>query len=446
MGTEAREEDVQVALKFVTDLPPEFRVPETPVAVPGVVKRYGLSQIINHLLGLEIARPFDFLIDGELLRKSIQEHLADHSLSMESVIEVQYLPIVAPPKTKNQALHDDWVSALDGSWAGGVLSGSHDGIVRGWNGSLDSLWSLAAHSGPVTSVVSVPTNQGSFMLTSSRDGTIKLWEIAEGAGGPATLVATCKGDNGGVESVAVAPSGKRWISGGREGVPKMWASGKKVVEQPSDDQPGKKNAASDRRKDGGSATRKRKSGALDNGVDEEVVIEEPLARFTGHTQTVSSVAWPSEDTIVTAGWDHSVRRWDAETGANMDTFSGSKVVCDASPAPGGAGLIAFGGADPVLRTWDPRSRSGEAIAVRRHASHAGWIVSVKWSPYSQHHVVTGSYDHSLKLWDVRGAVPLGTVSSHSDKVLAVDWEGEGGMVSGGADCMVMAHACGGHLV
>ena len=98
--------DHQVLVSFTTKLPQELKVPETAMAVPAKLKRLGLSQIINHLLGkggfllaavpvncsgtctspdpcplTDPPQPFDFLIDGELLRTSLQRHLLDHSIS-----------------------------------------------------------------------------------------------------------------------------------------------------------------------------------------------------------------------------------------------------------------------------------------------------------------------------------------------------------------------------
>ena len=58
-----------------------------------------------------------------------------------------------------------------------------------------------------------------------------------------------------------------------------------------------------------------------------------------------------------------VRRWDVDAGANTDTLNASKAVyCVAAPPEGaGVGLVAFGGAERVLRLWDPRTAPGEAL-------------------------------------------------------------------------------------
>lgn len=51
---------------------------------------------------------------------------------------------------------------------------------------------------------------------------------------------------------------------------------------------------------------------------------EAVNTLVGHTQCVSSVVWPEHETIYSASWDHSVRRWDAETGKDiMDIVRGN---------------------------------------------------------------------------------------------------------------------------
>ncbi|XP_044961773.1 uncharacterized protein LOC123412876 [Hordeum vulgare subsp. vulgare] len=48
----------------------------------------------------------------------------------------------------------------------------------------------------------------------------------------------------------------------------------------------------------------------------------------GHTQCVSSVAWPEQRTIYSVSWDQSVRQWDAQTGRetwNMDVLQSQRT-------------------------------------------------------------------------------------------------------------------------
>ena len=73
-----------------------------------------------------------------------------------------------------------------------------------------------------------------------------------------------------------------------------------------------------------------------------------------------------------------------------------------------------------------------------YASHTDWISAVTWHLTSEHHVATASYDKTLKLWDLRTAVPLHTLQGHTDKVLCVSWAGDT-LVSGGADCTVRSY-------
>jgi hypothetical protein len=47
-----------------------------------------------------------------------------------------------------------------------------------------------------------------------------------------------------------------------------------------------------------------------------------------------------------------VRLWDAELAACRDTLHHNKAVYAVAAAPGGAGLVAFGGAEKALRVGD----------------------------------------------------------------------------------------------
>lgn len=37
-------------------------------------------------------------------------------------------------------------------------------------------------------------------------------------------------------------------------------------------------------------------------------------------------------------------------------------------------------------------------------------------PETEHHVISGSYDNTVKLWDLRTSIPLATLVGHTEKV------------------------------
>lgn len=138
---------------------------------------------------------------------------------------------------------------------------------------------------------------------------------------------------------------------------------------------------------------------------------------------------------MSGSWDHSLRTWDAGTQTNTETLNHNKAVyCLAVPPSQGAGVVAFGGAERAVRVWDPRSPAGEGLALKALASHTDWVAALAWHPSSPHHLLSASYDHTLKLWDLRAPIPLHTLGGHSDKALCCAWLAAGLAASGGADC------------
>lgn len=87
------------------------------------------------------------------------------------------------------------------------------------------------------------------------------------------------------------------------------------------------------------------------------------------------------------------------------------------------------------------------------AGHTGWVSSVSWSPSSAYTLVSGSYDGTLKIWDVRSTSPLYTIAAAtmpaavgSDKsvpakVLCTKWcAGQDMLVGGGEDGKLSIHS------
>ncbi|GAX79465.1 hypothetical protein CEUSTIGMA_g6906.t1 [Chlamydomonas eustigma] len=433
-------ENLQVLVKFVTKLSKELRVPETPVAVPVSLKRLGLSQIVNSLLNLEPSRPFDFLINDELLRKSLQQHLLDNELSTEATLIIEYIPAVVPPQPKQSTPHDDWVSCVGAVGLSHIVSGSYDGNIRLFNCDLKCESAVPAHADGVNALVSLPSSQGGQLLMSAgKDHRVALWRVTS-----ATEVESCSvdllaqfvGHSDAAEGVAVSPSGTKAVSCGWDGALLVWRTGASVVEEAREASTASTHIPV--------SAKKRKVG---KSADEATAVapmppieEVPISRLEGHLHCVSSVTWPLETSIYSGGWDHSVRRWDVGTGINTDTYNGSKVVSTVASCSSSPDVVAFGGSDKALRVWDSRSKKGEGLAVQGYASHTNWISCVSWSPHSSFHLATASHDQTVKMWDIRSAVPLFTLTAHTDKALCVQWVlSEGTLVSGGADCTMQMY-------
>ena len=61
----------------------------------------------------------------------------------------------------------------------------------------------------------------------------------------------------------------------------------------------------------------------------KVMTRTPLVTLAGHTQPAVTVRWPTEDELLTGGWDHCIRLWDMATGVNKSTLVGrqDKIWC-----------------------------------------------------------------------------------------------------------------------
>ena len=103
-------------------------IPSIPYLVPTTWRRTQLSTLVNRLLQQDSSAageasgatgaksiPFDFIIDGELLRTSIDQYLASKGLTEESTIEIEYIRSTLPPTYTAAFEHDDWVSGVDAS-------------------------------------------------------------------------------------------------------------------------------------------------------------------------------------------------------------------------------------------------------------------------------------------------------------------------------------------
>ncbi|GJP33275.1 hypothetical protein CLOM_g17823 [Closterium sp. NIES-68] len=470
-------DDRQVQVRFTTRLPAHLTVPSTPFAVPVRLTRYGLSEVINTLLGRDAPQPFDFIVDGRLLRSSLRKCLLTSALSTERVIPIEYTLA-------------DWVSAVSAALPSAIVSGSYDSHVRlfsvppasaaattagpsastdataaagaggadggAGSGSASCIQVAAAHSDAVTHIAALPA--ANAFVSSSKDRTLRLWQLSgdssEPSTGPSSLraavVAVMRGHAAAVQCAAVHARTNKLASGGWDSAIKLWslpklgakagARGGEEGRAGGDGEGGTGEEAEGEEGAGEGAegrgqARKRVRTAA-GSVEAEGVELSPDLSLEGHSQCVAALAWPSSNSpLFSVSWDHSLRSWDVEAAASVSVRTSAHPLLAVAAGGGGmASLAAVGGAHPTILLWDMRSATSVLSPSVQLLGHTDWISSLSWSPSNPLHLLSSSYDGSLKIWDLRSSVPLHTVKAHSDKVLCADWwKGGDAVVSGGAD-------------
>lgn len=395
-------EEVQISCKFVTRLPEQYRIAPTPIAVPGKLTRYGLSEVINHLLNLDPPKPFDFLVQGELVRTSLEKLVVRKAISVESALEVEYIPAVAPPSEEATGKHEDWVSAVDGSWGAAVATGCYDGTARLWTPGGALMIKLSppdlidgASPAPVTTVCLLPpmsqgdgsrgsgTATGCVVVAGGHDGVVRSWGVeVDAKRGVASEIANQSslfvGHEGAVKCVAAAPGGERVASCGHDHTVRVWhrdagfafdktagvTAGRKT----------KKSQAGKRRKGDDGDDAEPPARFLVPGIDEPPPPPEHLAPlgkelvFTGHTDSVSAVAWESSNVVWSGGFDHVLKSWDVETRQNTQSYDVPKAIMGMACVAGGGRVAWCGGGDKAVHMWDPRvgATTGATTSLMSH--------------------------------------------------------------------------------
>lgn len=295
---------------------PEYAVPETPILVPTKVKRFGLSEIINTLLGLENI-PFDFLIQNQILKSSIENYLEKSSISRERTLEIEYIQSILPPKLQKSIKFDDWISCID-SQKDLYLTGSYDKIARVLDSNGSLLYSLNGHSKPIKSVLF----HQKFCVTGGQDSRIIVHNYRD-----SKVMFECQG-NGSIESL-VDLKDNRFAAGDSSGKIQIFSS-----EIPEQEKPAKRL--------------KLESPSLQKSIQE----------LSLHSGIVSGLEYHNNQ-LFSCGFDHSLRLWDLESASNISTinaqvpFSSLKLSKDS--------LILSGHSDNLIRLWDSRSNSNFLI-------------------------------------------------------------------------------------
>lgn len=445
------EDKAQVKVKFFTREQEEsLHVEDVPVYAPISLKRYGLSEIVNHLLGSEQPIPFDFLIEGELLRTSLQDYLVKKGLSSETYLNIEYTRAVLPPSYLASYNNDDWISSIDVGDRS-IISGSYDGVVRTWNLSGKVEKQYSGHSGAVRAVKFISNTR---LVSCGNDRTLRMWKTRNddlasynniNGGGDedededenveeGKTLAILEGHKAPVVSVDVS-NNSRILSASYDNSIGFWSTIYKemTIVDPMEDL---KNSSNNKVS---TAARKRRKMALKDG---SIRRRAPLLLLESHNAPVEQAIFDSTDNTVgySVSQDHTIKTWDLVTARCIDTKTTSYSLLSVAQLPS-LHLLACGSSARHITLHDVRMDSSSKVTQKQLIGHKNFVVSLDTCPENEYMLASASHDGTVKIWDVRSTSPMYTITREdpsvekgiNDKVFAVRWSKDVGIISGGQD-------------
>ena len=213
------------------------------------------------------------------------------------------------------------------------------------------------------------TASGAELVTSSVDGTARLWDVRSG-----TPLGRFEGHDGAITALALSPAGNRIVTGSVDKSARIWK--------------------------------------LDN---------RSVTVLKGHTGPIAAIAYsPSGDRIVTASEDRTSRLWDAESGSVIAILAGHGDRISAVAFHPAGDRVVTTSYDGTARLWDGRTGS----LLRILTGHQGPVTSAVFSP-SGDRVATSSKDGTAKLWDALAGVPIATLKGHDGPVSGIGYNPQG---------------------
>ncbi|KAG8958022.1 ribosome biogenesis protein ytm1 [Tulasnella sp. 419] len=326
-----------------------YVIPSEKYMIPTSWRRFHLSQLINKVLNLSQPVPFDFLVQGEMLRTSLHDWCIEKGFEGEETLEIEYIESLLPPEKISSIPHSDWVSSISCQMTGHFLTGSYDSIVRVYNDRQELVHSISGHSGPVSSVCVIPSAADSMesrqlIGSASYDTTARIVSIPDTESDstdstPITL-ASLHLHTSAISSIASNSTGTVLLTSGWDHLIGVW-----TTDIPEEDEASENTTLLELdRKKRRKVSRKDESGIVQQTPKRKA----PQGVLKSHTSRISSVAFsPLANQINLAyscGWDFSMRSWDVEAGVCTSTrVVAEKAMLDLTITADGRTIVTANG-------------------------------------------------------------------------------------------------------
>ncbi|XP_063297266.1 peroxisomal biogenesis factor 7 [Pelobates fuscus] len=155
------------------------------------------------------------------------------------------------------------------------------------------------------------------------------------------------------------------------------------------------------------------------------------------TDALYDVTWSevSENILVTSSGDGSLQLWDtSKPQGPLQIFKEhtQEVYTVDWSQTRGEQLLVSGSWDHTAKLWDP----SVAKALCTFTGHENIIYSTIWSPHIPGCFASASGDQTLRIWDVKSPVSKIVIPAHQAEVLTCDWckYDQNLLVTGAVDC------------
>lgn len=255
-----------------------------------------------------------------------------------------------------------------------LLSGGEDCTVRLWNVETGrEVRQFVGHSQPVTCIAFF---DGMKAITSSRDGTLRLWEL-----GSAKQIGIFRAEA--FDEIALMNGGEHFLSAGKDRTIRAWKVAdqlqKRLIQLP------KNIRVLAFSQDGQYALTS--SDSSDAGLYD--LLSEDHIYFVSHKAQRGAFS-PDGNSFVTSGVDGQVKAWAFHDGKALTTMQGHQGAACIAISPD-SHLLLTGDDEGMLRLWDVNS--GTELARKKSVES----VDLAFSPDGLSAAIAGK-DGIIRLW------------------------------------------------
>ena len=265
-----------------------------------------------------------------------------------------------------------------------IASVSADGTARVWS-CVDTEASPAVLRQQRNLTACAFTPDGLTLVCAATDATLTAWNLASASAAPAL-----RGHTAWVNDCAVSPDGQWLVSASSDGSTKIWdlqATPAATGAQPHQDWI---LACAARPRHAQVVT----ASGDHTLIVWDSLAATPLQTLSGHKAGVRACAVSGNgDLLASASADKSIRVWQLSTGQPSFALEGHRDWVNGCAFDPTGSLLASVSNDRTLRLWDLRTRSRKLAIV----AHEQWVNACAISPDGRH-VVSAAADGTLKRW------------------------------------------------